>query len=219
MVNEFFKAARRFRGWRFNIGLRFRGLVLSLCFLAVACGHDPRNRTHAQVSMSSIREGMRLSQTYCGSCHLVPDPSLLDSRSWEKGVLPAMGPRLGIFAFGFQLYPNSRRDTNIGKGYYPSQPLLSANDWQHILDYYTATSPDSLPGQTRSMPIAMSGLTLFDAQVPDLRHPVPATTYIKVDTNAGERGVICYDYDYRKLYRFSPELRVIDSTSDGGSNT
>ena len=120
-------------------------LTLSFVVMLVSCGHDPRNRTHARVPMSSIRLGERLAQNYCGSCHLAPDPSLLDSRSWEKGVLPAMGPRLGIFAYGFQLYPNSRRDTNIGKGYYPSQPLLGGDDWQHILDYYTATSPDSLP--------------------------------------------------------------------------
>jgi len=205
MVNDFFKT-----------GCRYPSLVLIFAVLAAACGRDPRNRTHAQVPMSSIRQGERLAQTFCSSCHLVPDPSLLDSRSWEKGVLPAMGPRLGIFAFGFQLYPNSRRDTNIGKGYYPSQPLLSADDWQHILDYYTATSPDSLPGQMRTAPIALSGLSLFDVREPDLRYPVPATTYIKVDTNAGERGVICYDYDYRKLYRYSPELRVIDSVADGG---
>jgi hypothetical protein len=210
MVNVSFKMGRLL--W----GLRFQGLALGLALLAAGCGRDPRNRTHAQVPMSSIRQGEGLAQTYCGSCHLVPDPSLLDSRSWEKGVLPAMGPRLGIFAFGFQLYPNSRRDTNIGKGYYPSQPLLSADDWQHILDYYSATSPDSLPGQSRQAPIALSGLTLFDVREPDLRYPVPATTFVKVDTNAGERGVVCYDYDYRRLYRFSPELRVIDSVADGG---
>jgi hypothetical protein len=200
----------------FKGGHRFPGFVLVLLLLLAGCGRDPRNGSHAQVPMSSIRQGERLAQTYCGSCHLAPDPSLLDSRSWEKGVLPAMGPRLGIFAYGFQLYPNSLRDTNIGKGYYPSKPLLSYVDWQHILDYYTATSPDSLPGQGRQAPIALSGLTLFEAREPDLRHPVPATTYIGVDTIAGERGVNCYDYNYHRLYRFSPDLRVIDSVSDGG---
>ena len=191
-------------------------LTLSFAVILVSCGHDPRNRTHAKVPMSSIRQGERLAQTYCGSCHLAPDPSLLDSRSWEKGVLPAMGPRLGIFAYGFQLYPNSRRDTNIGKGYYPSQPLLGGDDWQHILDYYTAMSPDSLSGQGRQRPIAMQGLSLFDVRAPDLRYNTPATTFVKIDTIPGERGVICYDYNYRKLYRFSPELRVIDSVADSG---
>ncbi len=191
-------------------------LAMGLTVLLMSCGRDPRNRTHARVPMSSIRQGERLAQTYCGSCHLAPDPSLLDSRSWEKGVLPQMGPRLGIFLNGFQFYPNSIRDTNIGRGYYPSQPLLSDEDWQHILDYYTATSPDSLPGQERKVPIAMQGLSLFDVRQPDLRYGTPATTFIQIDTIAGERGVNCYDYNYRKLYRFSPELRVIDSVADNG---
>ena len=191
-------------------------MVFGFALLVVACGRDPRNRAHAAVPMSSIRQGERLAQTYCSSCHLAPDPSLLDSRSWEKGVLPAMGPRLGIFAYGFRLYPNSSRDTNIGKGYYPSQPLLSYTDWQHILDYYTATSPDSLPGQGRRWPIAMRGLSLFDVREPGLRYRTPATTYIGVDTFPGERGVNCYDYHYHRLYRFSPDLRVADSVADNG---
>lgn len=198
-------------------GCRGGGLVLCFAVLLPACGHDPRNRTHAQVPMSSIRQGQQLAQTWCGSCHLVPDPSLLDTRSWEKGVLPAMGPRLGIFAYGFQLYPNSRRDTNIGRSYYPSQPLISAGDWQHILDYYTATSPDSLPGQGRPYPIAMEGLSsLFEVRQPALRYAMPTTTYIAFDTGAREKGVICYDYNYRKLYRYSPDLRVTDSVMDSG---
>jgi hypothetical protein len=184
--------------------------------LLLSCGQDPRNHSHAQVSMSSIRQGKRLAGTYCGSCHLVPDPSLLDSRSWENGVLPAMGPRLGIFAYGFRLYPNSRRDTNISKGFYPSQPLLGGEDWQHILDYYTATSPDSLPGQDRQQPISMGGLSLLEVRTPAFRYDMPATTYVGIDTLAGHRAVLLYDYHYKKLYRFSPDLKLIGSTADSG---
>jgi hypothetical protein len=187
------------------------------CALALwSCGRDPRNRTHAGTPMASIRRGAQLAQTYCGSCHVVPDPSLLDSRSWEKGVLPEMGPRLGIFAYGFQLYPSSIRDTNIGRGYYPSQPLLSGNDWQHILDYYTATSPDSLPGQERQRPIAMQGLSVFDVREPAIRYETPTATFVGIDTIAGEKGVMCYDYIRRKLYRFSPELQLVDSVAASG---
>jgi hypothetical protein len=194
----------------------FLSLALGCSFLLVSCGRDPRNRSHSKVPMTSIRRGEELARTYCASCHELPDPSLLDSRSWEKGVLPAMGPRLGIFAYGFQLYPNSRRDTNIGRGYYPSQPLLSSDDWQHILDYYIASSPDSLPGQARKRQIALTGLSMFEVREPALRYDTPSTTYIGVDTVAAERGVLSYDNKYRKMYRLSPDLRVIDSLADGG---
>jgi hypothetical protein len=195
---------------------RLSGIVLAGLLVFCSCGHDPRNRSHAGVSLSSIRQGERLAGTYCGSCHLLPDPSLLDSRSWEKGVLPAMGPRLGIFAFGFELYPNSRRDTNLSRSFYPSQPVLPLDDWQHILDYYTATSPDSLPGQSRPRPIALQGLSMFAVSAPALKYSTPATTFVRVDTTAATRGLMLYDYHYRKLYRFSPALVVLDSLSDDG---
>jgi len=47
---------------------------------------------------SEIRKktGEQLAKTYCTSCHLFPDPSLLDTNTWEKYILPAMGRQLGI---------------------------------------------------------------------------------------------------------------------------
>src|SRR5882762_865820 len=120
-------------------------IVFGFLFLVFfSCKRYYRNQTHADIKETSIREGERLAKVYCQSCHMLPDPALLDARSWEKGVLPDMGPRLGIFRHEFERYPTSMRDTNIGRGFYPSRPLLTDEEWQHILDYYTATSPDSL---------------------------------------------------------------------------
>jgi hypothetical protein len=196
-------------------GHGFSGAALIVLIFLYACGQYPRNRSHAGVPESSIRQGAVLAKTWCGSCHLLPDPSLLDSRSWEKGVLPAMGPRLGIFSYGFEKYPDSRRDTNVSKSFYPSQPLLKPDDWQHILDYYTATSPDSLPGQSRPRPLDTTGLTLFDAGVPSLRYDMPATTMVQVDSE--RMGVIFYDMHSRNLYHLGPLLEPDDSVHDGGA--
>ncbi len=90
---------------------------------------------------------------------MLPDPSLVDAKSWEKGVLTQMGPRLGIFNYGFQTLSPIKR-LNIGSDFYPSYPVLSLADWQNILDYYEATSPDSLPPQRRNQPIK-DGLVAF----------------------------------------------------------
>jgi hypothetical protein len=188
--------------------------LIGLIFL-YACGQYPRNRSHAGVPESSVRQGAVLAKTWCGSCHVVPDPSLLDSRSWEKGVLPAMGPRLGIFSYGFERYPNSQGDTNVSKSFYPSQPLLKPDDWQHILDYYRATSPDSLPGQSRPRPLDTAGLTLFDAGIPSLSYDMPATTMVQVDTE--RRGITFFDMHYRNLYHLGPLLREDDSVHTGGA--
>src|SRR5713101_2085527 len=40
--------------------------------------------------------GHRLAQTYCQSCHLFPEPALLDKATWENGALPDMAPWLGL---------------------------------------------------------------------------------------------------------------------------
>src|SRR3954451_3723587 len=123
------------------IGLLFVSLFAVFIF---SCNDFQKNKSHQQVSNESIKAGKKLAAQYCSSCHQLPDRSLLDAKSWEKGVLPEMGPRLGIFYYGFKQYPSYVNDLNVGRNFYPSQPVISLEDWQHIIDYFTATSPDSL---------------------------------------------------------------------------
>ncbi len=40
--------------------------------------------------------GRELAQMYCQSCHLFPEPALLDKETWVKRVLPNMALRLGV---------------------------------------------------------------------------------------------------------------------------
>jgi hypothetical protein len=190
-------------------------LTLGVLILSSSCKHYQRNQSHAQVASESIEAGEQLAAVYCQSCHMLPDPSLLNAASWEKGVLPSMGPRLGIFNNGFQRYPSSRNDTNIGRRFYPSEPLLKPEEWQAIVDYYTSTSPDSLPGQKRPYPIG-KGLSLFGVQTPSLRYEMPATSLVKIDTTAGNRGLFLFDIHYQNLYRLTPALQVADSVPDNG---
>ena len=111
---------------------------------------------------------------------MLPDPSLLDSKTWENGVLPNMGPRLGIFQFGSRSYPSYRRDLNLDSNFYPSQPVLNLDQWQNIIDYYSATSPDSLPKQDRKQSIH-STLPFFSVQVPPLSYPQPTTSFVRIN--------------------------------------
>ena len=186
------------------------------CFLAAgllsgsSCKQYYRNKAHADIPTSSIRAGEALAATYCQSCHLLPDPSLLDARSWEKGVMPNMGPRLGIFNHGFEQYPSNRHDPNVSKSFYPSQPLMKPSDWQHIIDYYIATSPDSLPAQVRSRPIKM-GLPFFQPQLSSYHYDTPTTCLVRIDTAASRRGLLVYDIRHSSLYRYNPALQPVDS--------
>jgi hypothetical protein len=72
--------------------------LLFFLFLS-SCHSYKKNDSHLDVSDASIKNGQLLAAKYCQSCHLLPDPSLNDARTWESDILPLMGPRLGIFEF------------------------------------------------------------------------------------------------------------------------
>ena len=186
--------------------------------LLLSCGRAAHDSNGQPIADSAIRRGRGLAATYCQSCHALPDPSLLNKVTWEKGVLPAMGPRLGIFRFGMNQYPSDRGDAIIGPSFYPSQPLLADWQWQDLIDYYSGMAPDSMPPQPAHEPID-TGLTLFKAAMPPAdRHP-PLTSFVRVDTFGGRRQVIsgCLFPNFVRRWAYSSRsaestLRLTDST-------
>lgn len=183
-------------------------------FLLSSCNNYHRNSTHSEVSISSIKKGEALAKIYCQTCHMLPDPSLLDTKNWEKGVLPQMGPRLGIFNFESKNYPMVR-DMYIGSDFYPSQPLLSLTEWQNILDYYIATSPDSLPPQKRKEAIKIE-LPLFKVEVPNINYKNSATCYVKVNTQDSLHPIIISDALKQNIYFINRKLEIADSVTQTG---
>ena len=145
---------------------------------------------------------------------MLPDPSLLDTKNWEKGVLPQMGPRLGIFNFGSKNYPMVR-DMYIGSDFYPSQPLLSLTEWQNILDFYVATSPDSLPPQKRKYPIKI-GLPLFKVEIPKINYSNPATCYVKINHDDSSHPIVISDALKQNIYFINRKYEIVDSIKDTG---
>src|SRR5664279_2440322 len=193
-------------------------LFLLPCFLLVfllnSCKEYHRNRTHKNVPLSSIEKGESLAETYCQSCHMLPDPSLVDTKSWETGVLPQMGPRLGIFNLGFERYPTVR-DKNIGPGFYPAQPMLNVAEWQNIFDYFVATSPDSLPGQNRK-DLIKEDLSLFKAEIPAFNYTEATTCYVKINQGDSLYPVIISDAKKKNIYFINRSLQVVDSIHTTG---
>jgi len=188
---------------------------LSLIFFSIGCNNYHRNNTHPEITDDNIRKGEKLAAIYCQGCHNLPDPSTLDSKHWEKDVLPYMGPRLGIFTHGFEVYPSSRYDKNLNKDFYPSKPLLSSAEWQYLMDYFIATSPDSLPGQQRKVTI-QSGLSLFKPLMPGFKYDQPATCLIQVDTSNNKHSILLGDASRKKLFRFNSSLDLEDSVLMNG---
>ena len=105
--------------------------VLALACLSLAACRGPYGS-----------EGERLARTYCAACHGFPEPALLDKKTWQSGVLPAMAPRLGVSTTtSFNEALRNPYMTVLSKA-------VSAEDWDKIVRYYRERSPDTLPYQS-----------------------------------------------------------------------
>jgi hypothetical protein len=188
-------------------------LMLSLFFNLLSSCNNNQTPNSGSGNDSSVQRGKALAAVYCQSCHLLPDPSLLDKNSWAEGVLPAMGPHLGIFAYGTKLYPAKRNDPNVDKNYYPSQQMISFLQWQNIIDYYTAAAPDSLPKYRRKEPIK-NDLGLFTVLKPSFKYPAPTSCFVKIDSST--HSIILCDANHRKVFHFNSKLELSDSLTVSG---
>src|SRR5438105_2737512 len=72
-----------------------------------------------------VQRGEFIARKLCASCHLFPEPALLDKKTWENGALPMMAARLGV------------------KGMQPDSPQNRGilRDWDEITAFYLETAP------------------------------------------------------------------------------
>jgi len=187
-----------------------------MLLILFSCKSENRNQSHEEIRSWSIDSGEVLAKQYCQGCHSFPEPSLLDTKSWEKGVLPNMGPRLGLFNFYWKAYPSMRADPTLPAGFYPSQPLISPDNWQHILDYYLAMAPESLPGQRRPVPIK-NDLAIFRISSPVNSGTYPGTCYIHIDTTVSPHSFLQADINRKSIIRYNSDLQPIDSFLSSGT--
>ena len=187
-----------------------------------SCNHSPagaaggNDDSGAQKDnvQDNVQKGKVLAATYCRLCHLLPDPSLLDKRSWVNDVLPGMAPRLGMIS---KEAHNTYDHYNemLGKTYYPAAPLLKPEEWQHIIEYYSATAPDTLPRPVRSLSI-IPELSQFSIQTPAVTFTPPASCMVRIDTLGGRHELLVSDAKTSRLLRFDQSLRMIDSMKSNG---
>lgn len=145
-------------------------------------GPKPMNRVYL---LDSTLSGKQLAVKYCQSCHLFPEPALLDKKTWVSSVLPNMGLRLGIKQDGKDAYEGmtSAEDEKIMRqlGVYPETPILSTEEWAKIISYYEKEAPEITLLPKLHSPITNS-LPQFKANYITLSDkPVPKTTLLKYD--------------------------------------
>lgn len=87
--------------------------------------------------------------TYCGSCHLPPDPVNIPKSIWEDKILPDMASRLG-YEF---LPPDDNSFSFHDRSVFmddpkPSKAIIDSVTWNLIYGYVMALAPDSIPKDT-----------------------------------------------------------------------
>lgn len=129
------------------------------------------------VSCNKQSEGEKLAQTHCASCHLFPEPSLLDKTTWKNNVLPVMAQQLGLQIVNGEAYPNIQKGDN---GKFESVASITPEEWAKIVAFYDENAPEKLPSQGREPISAITNL--FSVKpISIAQSSFPSLTYIKID--------------------------------------
>lgn len=154
--------------------------------------------------------GYFFAKTYCASCHLFPDPALLDKHTWEKQVLPGMGYRFGI-------YSGLDRDSLLEKGVagkmvnaagiFPAKQVISDEKWAAIKQYYSDHAPEKLNTQTRAV---SDSPVLFEPVFPEFKLARPAITALSFD-EISETLLLsdCSLENHSTIHIFNKHLKLI----------
>ena len=144
----------------------------------------------------------RLARQYCASCHVFPEPGLLNKTTWETNVLPQMSFRMGIDYS--QLSSIATEDQPAVMSTLPQSPMVSVEDWESIKRYYLANAPDTVHTGGK---VITDQLTHFQIEAYPLQ-TTPFITLIKSDTSSGK---IFIGTRLSKLYRLNKNLVPEDS--------
>jgi len=206
-------------------------LALSITVIYIFINFDTNeNNLKHQLTDPALIEGKRLSEIYCSSCHIYPEPELLPKSTWITETLPAMGPFMGIYEHRGEHYSypaNPSQTRFLPPDYYPSEQMISNDEWQKILDYYEFVSPDMLTPLPRE-PGIISDSLLFKPHYPVMESDhLPQVTAVKFDPDeqliylSDSNGFHVYNNEMELINVFrleSPitDIRLIDN--EQGSN-
>ncbi|MEO6633755.1 MAG: VCBS repeat-containing protein, partial [Mucilaginibacter sp.] len=165
------------------------------------------------ITPAGVADGKILSQSYCRSCHMYPEPGLLNSSKW-KTLLPQMGLRLGIKLFKGEDYVATIKAPDFLA---PAKPVITDEQWQHILDYYITASPIKLPAQNRGVPITRE-LPFFALKTPAASFTGKRVlgSFVKIDNSVNPARLFVGDGQSNKLFLLNDKLTVLDSVNTSG---
>lgn len=167
-------------------------------------------------------DGERLAKKHCSSCHLFPDPALLDKKTWQAGVFPEMSLRMGLDIS--RLPGTTPAELAEILTAIPPAPLVSTEEWETIRDYFVAHAPDSLEETPAMAPLPLSQ---FACELLSL--PIQARTMVTMVAAHPPANKVFLGTREGKLYELNRSLTPADSVQlssppshilfDGADNT
>jgi hypothetical protein len=153
-------------------------MIVAVAAVAIATGGWLLTRRPSGGSRAS---GEMLARTYCQSCHLFPEPALLDKASWTNGALLEMAKWFGLTPPDLERLPDYQivADSNV----FPPTPVIGREEWNEIVRYYAAHAPEKLPRPKR--PKIQPGTGQFRVKPFPYRRAVPMTLMVHVDAAQG----------------------------------
>jgi len=167
-------------------------------------------RTAPQATPNQVSEpkphvmGPIAAATHCQTCHLLPDPALLDRRTWHDELLPKMR-----YFTGMQPpTTNAFKDLEIllAAGVFPKSPVMTEETWNALAEYYISSAPEKLVSPQDQNKIRI-GLKHFTAVPARFRRTPARTTLTRIDSQ--RHAIVMGDAQSQGVDLLDPEGNLI----------
>jgi hypothetical protein len=128
-----------------------------------------------ELSGLASEDGKALAAQYCGSCHVLPDPSILDQTTWVTKVFPRMRKLIGL-----DQVPDAELAQHDLRSFYPTHPTMTEDEWFTVASYYIDNAPKALSPAPRQ-PLVMDTVR-WKAEEATITVPTPLTTLCRFDS-------------------------------------
>jgi len=132
------------------------------------------NSAHAQTHVT----GRIAAQSYCQTCHLLPEPETLDQKTWRDELLPKMKYFTGLAPPTTNYFADL--DVLLKADVFPKTPMMPQKAWDAIVEYYVSAAPEKLVSPQDQSKIAV-GLQQFTVVPAKFRRAPPHTTLVRID--------------------------------------
>ncbi len=164
----------------------------------------------AESLAARIERGALYAKAACQQCHLFPDPSLLDRKSWQNSVLPKMMLYLGLSTL--DQVKVQEPELVKASGILPLGPRIPRDYWAPIVAYYLHNAPEQALPQDPKVPVTTE-LKQFRVDPPKFRRDPPLTTLVKIDE--AERRIYVADAQAQTLDILNSDGAVQQSVEVG----